>query len=251
MIKRASLHIPYLIGFLIVIGLFLGSCAVPTDTSTQPTATVTPKTASSPGPTTKEPVTGPASQVKADSIKETDKKEDLKSEVSKPKRERLPDIPANHMGRTACIACHASGVSDIPKLPSDHTGRNDATCAACHKQLGVQPAPVKAPREKKDGMEVLPSDTPEGQSALPATQQVRAAQQNYHRTMQGGMMPPVLHAISYPALNLYLQIRQRQQRKPQLQQLKTTKARPKKRGRRVFPSTIRGGLPAQSVTKQV
>ncbi|GEM_PF-1479094 len=158
MIKRASLHIPYLIGFLIVIGLFMVSCAVPTDTPAQPTATVIPKTAPLPGPAAKEPVTGPASQVKADSIKETDKKEDLKTEVSKPKREGLPDIPANHVGRTACIACHASGVSDIPKLPSDHTGRNDAACAACHKQLGVQPVPAKAPREKKDGMEVLPSD---------------------------------------------------------------------------------------------
>lgn len=41
--------------------------------------------------------------------------------------------PANHAGRTACLVCHSSGVGGAPKPPTDHEGRTDATCAACHK----------------------------------------------------------------------------------------------------------------------
>lgn len=40
-------------------------------------------------------------------------------------------LPANHAGRTTCLACHANGVD--PKLPADHAGRTDATCIACHQ----------------------------------------------------------------------------------------------------------------------
>lgn len=40
-------------------------------------------------------------------------------------------IPADHAGRTTCMACHQN-LPD-PKLPTDHQGRTDATCAACHK----------------------------------------------------------------------------------------------------------------------
>ncbi len=40
--------------------------------------------------------------------------------------------PADHAGRTACNACHQTGVSG-PKSPDDHVGRVDGTCNACHK----------------------------------------------------------------------------------------------------------------------
>ncbi|MBI4789114.1 MAG: cytochrome b/b6 domain-containing protein [Chloroflexi bacterium] len=46
--------------------------------------------------------------------------------------------PANHAGRTTCMACHES--LPQPKLPADHKGRTDATCAACHP-LGTGAAP--------------------------------------------------------------------------------------------------------------
>ncbi|MDO8568034.1 MAG: hypothetical protein Q7R57_04895 [Dehalococcoidales bacterium] len=48
-----------------------------------------------------------------------------------------PTIPANHVGRTTCAACHATGVAGAPKLPAspDHTKFTDAlaSCQACHK----------------------------------------------------------------------------------------------------------------------
>ena len=46
-------------------------------------------------------------------------------------------LPADHAGRTTCVACHANGVG--PALPADHAGRTDATCGACHK-VGGAPA---------------------------------------------------------------------------------------------------------------
>ncbi len=42
-----------------------------------------------------------------------------------------PRLPANHVGRTTCTACHAAGVG--PKLPADHAGRTDDTCKVCHQ----------------------------------------------------------------------------------------------------------------------
>jgi nitrate/TMAO reductase-like tetraheme cytochrome c subunit len=39
-------------------------------------------------------------------------------------------LPADHAGRTVCLACHAQGVGD--KLPADHVNRTDDTCKACH-----------------------------------------------------------------------------------------------------------------------
>jgi cytochrome b subunit of formate dehydrogenase len=51
-------------------------------------------------------------------------------------------LPADHAGRTVCVACHAA--LPKPAMPSDHAGRTDATCAACHKAAAV-PAPTTAP----------------------------------------------------------------------------------------------------------
>lgn len=40
-------------------------------------------------------------------------------------------LPADHAGRTVCLACHSAGVGK--KLPADHANRTDETCRACHQ----------------------------------------------------------------------------------------------------------------------
>lgn len=42
-------------------------------------------------------------------------------------------LPASHAGRTTCNVCHETGVGGAPKNPTDHAGRIDTTCLACHK----------------------------------------------------------------------------------------------------------------------
>ncbi|MGB8646937.1 MAG: NapC/NirT family cytochrome c [Anaerolineae bacterium] len=44
-----------------------------------------------------------------------------------------PNQPADHAGRTVCLACHQTGVGGAPTAPADHAGRTDDTCTACHK----------------------------------------------------------------------------------------------------------------------
>ena len=39
--------------------------------------------------------------------------------------------PASHTGRTTCLGCHT--LLPQPKLPADHQGRTEASCATCHK----------------------------------------------------------------------------------------------------------------------
>ena len=48
--------------------------------------------------------------------------------------------PADHTGRTTCLACHQS-LPD-PKLPADHAGRTDAMCAACHPFVSTSTTPA-------------------------------------------------------------------------------------------------------------
>ncbi len=48
-------------------------------------------------------------------------------------------LPADHAGRTTCLACHTN--LPQPALPADHAGRTGATCTACHKAGGAPPAP--------------------------------------------------------------------------------------------------------------
>ena len=50
-----------------------------------------------------------------------------------------PKIPSDHAGRTQCLVCHATGVSNAPKVPAanpDHTAfkddNNAALCLSCH-----------------------------------------------------------------------------------------------------------------------
>lgn len=42
-------------------------------------------------------------------------------------------IPADHEGRTLCLACHSTGYIGSPLVPADHAGRDDTTCQSCHK----------------------------------------------------------------------------------------------------------------------
>jgi len=50
-----------------------------------------------------------------------------------------PKIPADHAGRTQCLACHATGANNAPRIPTanpDHTAfkddNNAALCFSCH-----------------------------------------------------------------------------------------------------------------------
>jgi hypothetical protein len=44
-----------------------------------------------------------------------------------------PRIPASHVGRTGCTACHVQGLAGAPKYPANHAGRTEDTCKACHQ----------------------------------------------------------------------------------------------------------------------
>jgi hypothetical protein len=60
-----------------------------------------------------------------------------------------PLIPHTLEGRTACLACHQTGVGGAPQIPADHAGRTNDMCRLCHQpgpaSEGVQPtAPATA-----------------------------------------------------------------------------------------------------------
>lgn len=49
-------------------------------------------------------------------------------------------------GRSACITCHGANVAGIPSVPSDHKGRDNSTCLACHlEQTGGAPVAAAPP----------------------------------------------------------------------------------------------------------
>lgn len=63
-------------------------------------------------------------------------------------------LPADHAGRTTCLACHTNGVG--PALPADHAGRADAMCTACHK-VGSAPQPTNVPATPAPGATAAPT----------------------------------------------------------------------------------------------
>ena len=82
-----------------------------------------------------------------------------------------PRIPADHVGRTTCTACHTVGAAGVGApggvgLPADHQGRADATCTGCHQAAAAapaaQPTPTTAPAK--------PAATPTVAPAAPAAQ---------------------------------------------------------------------------------
>ncbi len=46
-----------------------------------------------------------------------------------------PLVPHPLKGRSACSACHQTGVGVAPKIPADHSGRGNEVCLSCHKTM--------------------------------------------------------------------------------------------------------------------
>lgn len=44
-----------------------------------------------------------------------------------------PSVPHTLEGRSACLACHETGVGGASKIPADHSGRTNNVCLSCHK----------------------------------------------------------------------------------------------------------------------
>ncbi|MDP3062779.1 MAG: cytochrome c [Chloroflexota bacterium] len=44
-----------------------------------------------------------------------------------------PAIPHSLEGKSACLACHGSGLPGIPQAPANHAGRTENTCTLCHQ----------------------------------------------------------------------------------------------------------------------
>jgi hypothetical protein len=50
----------------------------------------------------------------------------------------IPQIPHYTAGFESCSTCHATGIGGAPAYPSDHAGRADSTCTACHQPAASQ-----------------------------------------------------------------------------------------------------------------
>jgi formate dehydrogenase gamma subunit len=99
-------------------------------------------------------------------------------------------LPADHAGRTTCLACHGNGVG--PALPADHAGRTDATCAACHKVSGAPAAqPTAAPTTGASGTTAAPTTAPaaSGLQPLPADHAGRTICLACHANNVGPALP--------------------------------------------------------------
>ena len=44
-----------------------------------------------------------------------------------------PRVPHTLEGRTACLACHQTGIGEASQIPADHSGRGNDACLSCHK----------------------------------------------------------------------------------------------------------------------
>jgi hypothetical protein len=44
-----------------------------------------------------------------------------------------PDIPHTLAGHEDCLGCHGTSGGYAPQVPTDHVGRTNQTCTACHK----------------------------------------------------------------------------------------------------------------------
>ena len=99
-------------------------------------------------------------------------------------------LPADHAGRTTCIACHGNGVG--PALPADHAGRTDATCTACHKISNAPVAqPTTAPTTGASAASPTApaSSTTSGPKAQPADHAGRATCLSCHANLTSPALP--------------------------------------------------------------
>lgn len=44
-----------------------------------------------------------------------------------------PKVPHTLEGRSACLACHQTGVGEATRIPADHSGRSNDICLSCHE----------------------------------------------------------------------------------------------------------------------
>lgn len=44
-----------------------------------------------------------------------------------------PQVPHTLEGRSACLACHETGIGEALKIPADHSGRSNDVCLSCHE----------------------------------------------------------------------------------------------------------------------
>ncbi|MBI4333281.1 MAG: hypothetical protein HY673_18610 [Chloroflexi bacterium] len=75
----------------------------------------------------------------------------------------VPLIPAGELppvikhpvgGRASCSTCHGANVAGLPSMPSDHKGRDNTSCSACHlEQKESLATPAKAPPVIKHPLE--------------------------------------------------------------------------------------------------
>ncbi len=53
---------------------------------------------------------------------------------SSPPASTVPtQVPHTLAERSACLACHQTGVGEATKIPTDHSGRSNDVCLSCHK----------------------------------------------------------------------------------------------------------------------
>jgi cytochrome b subunit of formate dehydrogenase len=145
--RRRYLPVAFVVGGVLLLGLYLFATAETTAITTvplvearqqvfvprtftptatrQPTSTPVPPT-NTPAPTAKpgEPTFTPA-PVQPTAV--------VEASPQAPIAVAAPALPADHTGRTVCQVCHAGGVGGAPKNPPDHEGRLDSTCGDCHK----------------------------------------------------------------------------------------------------------------------
>ena len=59
--------------------------------------------------------------------------------------ESPPLIPHTLEGRSACLACHQTGVAGAPHIPADHAGRTNDMCRLCHQPAAAAEAATPTP----------------------------------------------------------------------------------------------------------
>lgn len=98
--------------------------------------------------------------------------------------------PVDHTGRTTCLACHQS-LPD-PKLPADHAGRTDSTCAACHPLASSSSAPAAtavATKAPSPGAAATAVPTASGPKPQPADHTGRTTCLACHQTLPQPALP--------------------------------------------------------------